>query len=427
MNRNRCKAILDTIINKLKGQSVVVLESQLDGHPSSQINFVAFKPKRTIRAYGSKIIETGPGGEKVYEQDPWGALKAFHNSRSNWLFGYLGYDLKNFTEQVTSENRELVNTPDLYFMEPEILLSICREGKVDILSGMYNFGEPENRGSTTGVVSNLKREIIESDFKKNIEEIKQRIKEGDFYEVNYSYPITGNYSGDPFWLYRQMREINPVPFAGFIKTEDFSVCCASPERFLKREADHIISEPIKGTTGRSENAEQDSRLKEKLLSNKNKAENLMIVDLVRHDFSKVAKTGSVRVSKLYDVQTFGTVHQLISTIEADVDSESNSVDIIKACFPMGSMTGAPKIEVMKAIEKLEVYRRGIYSGAIGYFKPNGDFDFNVVIRSAIIQNGNLVYPVGGAITTDSDPADEWEETEIKARTITKIKTEIETK
>lgn len=220
-------------------------------------------------------------------------------------------------------------------------------------------------------------------------------------------------------IYRKMRDVNPVPFGGFIQTDSFSVCSASPERFLKKTGRKILSEPIKGTVPTSENQEEDRRLKEILLNEKNKAENLMIVDLVRHDLSLIAETGSVKVSKLFDIQTFGTVHQLISSVEATALSGISPVDIIKSCFPMGSMTGAPKIEVMKSIDELEMYKRGIYSGAIGYITPDGDFDFNVVIRSAIIQNKKLIYPVGGAITGDSEPDEEWHETEVKARAITR--------
>ncbi|MGK7369838.1 MAG: chorismate-binding protein, partial [Candidatus Halalkalibacterium sp. M3_1C_030] len=164
----------------------------------------------------------------------------------------------------------------------------------------------------------------------------------------------------------------------------------------------------------------DRELREDLRqSMKNRAENLMIVDLVRNDLSKIAKKGSVKVSDLFEIQTFGTVHQMVSTVEAESGTE-DPIDIIKACYPMGSMTGAPKISAMKSIEELENYRRGIYSGAIGYINPAGDFDFNVVIRTAIISGGDLYYSVGGAITGDSDPFEEWEETLVKARALTKV-------
>ncbi|MDX1591299.1 MAG: anthranilate synthase component I family protein, partial [Balneolaceae bacterium] len=250
--------------------------------------------------------------------------------------------------------------------------------------------------------------------------------EGDFYELNFSYPIQGEYRGDPLDLYVNMRAINPVPIGAYIRTGNLHVCCSSPERYLKKTGSQIISEPIKGTAARHPNPGEDAKQKESLLNEKNRAENLMIVDLVRHDLSRIAKTDTVRVSRLYDVQSFGTVHQLISTVTAEAMPDSDPVDVLEICFPMGSMTGAPKIAVMEAIEELEIYKRGIYSGAIGYITPTGDFDFNVVIRTALIQKNNLVYPVGGAITGDSDPKDEWEETLIKSRVLTRVLSESDT-
>lgn len=413
--------IYRTVLQAFPGKPAVLLQSQLAEHPDSQKNYIAIKPKRIIKAFGTTVIEKDGNSEITYQSDPWQALKDFRNRKKSWLFGYFGYDLKNFTEDLTSANRPIINTPDLYFMEPEILLVVHQSGRIEKIIGELDLKKIK-KGSTLpdAVLSELKSEMKFQEFRKKILEIKKLITEGTFYEANYSFPMVGNFRGDPYWLFEKMREINPVPFAGFIRTDKFSVCSASPERFLKRVGDHIMSEPIKGTAARSSDAGKDIELKKNLTNEKNRAENLMIVDLVRHDFSKVAKTGSVRVSKLYDVKTFDTVHQLISTVEADLKENSDSVDVIKACFPMGSMTGAPKIEVMKAIDNLEIYKRGIYSGAMGYFQPNGDFDFNVVIRSAMIQNGKLVYPVGGAITSDSDTIDEWEETMVKAKTITKI-------
>ena len=412
--------IFRTLLSQFKGQPVIFLQSQLHSHPDSQISYAVLKPARTIKAYGSTVVETDQESEKKYIEDPWKALKRFRKKKKSWLFGYFGYDLKNFTERLQSQNQPVVNTPDLYFMEPELLISVDKTGKAETITGDIDLNRLKESPEIEGALNGLKSQVSVDEFKENVNKIKEMIREGDFYEANYSFPMIGHFQGESYWLFEKMREINPVPFAGYIRTSDFSVCSSSPERFLKRDGDHIISEPIKGTAARSDDADKDFELKEKLKNEKNRAENLMIVDLVRHDFSRVAKTGTVQVSKLYDVKTFDTVHQLISTVEADLKPGSDSVDVIKACFPMGSMTGAPKIEVMKAIDDLEIYRRGIYSGAIGYFKPGGDFDFNVVIRSAIIQNEKLVYPVGGAITSDSDADDEWEETKVKAKTITKI-------
>jgi len=354
--------------------------------------------------------------------NPWKALKNFYSQSEGWILGVTGYDLKNYSENLSSENPKIAEVPDMYFMEPELLIEINND-KLHIIKGIEIYDKISSAARSAEiekVTFSLSPVISEEEYVTSVNRIKEKITAGDFYELNYSYPMVGSFEGDPFELYNGMKKVNPVPFAAFVYTQQFSVCCSSPERFLKKTGLKILSEPIKGTSRRSDIPEIDLQYKQELLNEKNRAENVMIVDLVRHDMSTVSKVGSVRVSKLFDLQTFDTVHQLISSVESVVEEDVHVVDIIKNCFPMGSMTGAPKIEVMKFIEQIECYRRGMYSGAIGYITPDGDFDFNVVIRSAIVHNNKLVYPVGGAITSDSVPAAEWEETQVKAKSITDI-------
>ncbi|MGM0739107.1 MAG: aminodeoxychorismate synthase component I, partial [Bacteroidota bacterium] len=255
-------------------------------------------------------------------------------------------------------------------------------------------------------------------YHRNAEKVKEYIARGDTYEVNLTHQLQAGFEGDSLDQFYAMRDAGPVPFAAWMSHEGIEVCCASPERFLERDGNRIRSQPIKGTSPRGADPEQDRKIVNDILKKeKNRAENVMIVDLVRHDMGRVARTGSVKTEALLEVQTFSTVHQLVSTITAEVTPNTPSVDIIMSCFPMGSMTGAPKIRTMEIIDELESYRRGLYSGAIGYFKPNDDFDFNVVIRTAIIKGKKLYYPVGGAITADSDAAEEWEESWLKARAL----------
>lgn len=410
---------IDEIYDRLSSFPLIILESQLKDHLSSKCSYIAAKPKSSIIANGNKIEITENGKKKTMEANPWEALKEFRAEKKRWLFGFLGYDLKNYVEELDSANLPLTDIPDMYFMEPEILIKID-DDKAEILRGEFYLNETVKKSLPGSIELELRPLLRKEEYIKNVETIQQKIHNGDFYEMNYTFPLCGAYLGDSYWLYSKMREINPVPFGAFISQEKFSVCCASPERFLKKEGDSIRSEPIKGTAGRSLDSEMDKINREELMNEKNRAENLMIVDLVRHDLSKVSKSGSVKVSKLYDVQTFGTVHQLISVVESTAHENSDPVEIIKNCFPMGSMTGAPKIEVMKTTDQLEMYKRGIYSGAIGYTTPEDDFDFNVVIRTAILQDDSLFYPVGGAITSDSDPESEWEECMIKSRNVTEI-------
>jgi para-aminobenzoate synthetase component 1 len=409
-------------LRKFREGSVIVLESQLASHPSSTRSFVAAYPKREISAYSDEILEQVQGKEFSYKMNPWQALKKFYENSDTWILGVAGYDLKNYIEQQTSGNPAIADVPDMYFMEPELLIEL-KDNEYTILAGEDLFNKIPvslNQSLSSSVALSLNPAISEKAYIANVHQIKEKIAEGDFYELNYSYPMTGNFRGDPFELYSRMKNVNPVPFAAYLETDTYTVCCSSPERFLKKSGQNILSEPIKGTSQRSVNPDIDFEYKQQLMNEKNRAENVMIVDLVRHDLSTVSKVGSVRVSKLFDLQTFDTVHQLISSVESIADEDVHVIDIIKNCFPMGSMTGAPKIEVMNYIEQIESYRRGIYSGAIGYITPDGDFDFNVVIRSAIIQNEKIIYPVGGAITSDSVPSEEWEETLVKARNITHV-------
>ena len=356
------------------------------------------------------------GESERFQEKAWDAFKNFREEQQDWLFGYLGYDLKNELEDLHSHNKELIGAPDLFFMNPGFLLEIDLHNQIKVLRGEL----PDELDSVqnSGFSVQPTRQISADEYIRLVENAKLDIFEGEYYEINLSHPIEFDFEGDPFALYDAMKAAGPVPFGSYLHIDDIDICCASPERFLARKGDHVRSQPIKGTASRQGESEQTLKLLQE--SEKERAENLMIVDLVRNDLSRVAIEGSVLVSGLFEIQSFETVHQMVSTVECRVSEATDSLDVLKACFPMGSMTGAPKISAMKAIEDYENYKRGIYSGAIGYIDPEGDFDFNVVIRTAIIQQSKLVYPVGGAITSDSDAQAEWEETLVKARAITNI-------
>ncbi len=405
--------------------SVVLLESQSYAHPAARKTFLAAHPLATLKAYGNRVIckRAGKTIEKK-DADPWKELKRFRELSGGWLFGYLGYDLKNNLEQLSSENPDPVGAPDLFMMDPGLLIEITPGGwtvlKGEISPENFNIqGEHFTKGYS---IDKFVPKVREQDYLGMIRRAKEDIRDGQYYEINLSHQMSGLFSGEPFALYRDMKQAGPVPFGAYLflggTSGEFSICSASPERFLAKEDNRVFSQPIKGTIHRGATKLEDRELKQWLkASDKNKAENLMIVDLVRNDLGRIAQPGSVKVSNLFEVQSFETVHQMVSTVEA-IAGDQNPVDIIKACFPMGSMTGAPKIRAMRAIEELENYRRGIYSGAIGYLTPGGDFDFNVVIRTAIINRDQLFYSVGGAITSDSHPQEEWKETLVKAKALT---------
>tara|TARA_R110000868_G_scaffold1211_6_gene9417 strand:+ start:8933 stop:10192 length:1260 start_codon:yes stop_codon:yes gene_type:complete len=408
--------ILNLLRNFRRFGNLVLLESQKEDHPASTKSYLAAKPKAWIKSKGNKITIFQDGVEVYKQGNPFEVLQEFRAKQESWLFGYFGYDLKNKIEELDSKNPSLNTAPDMFFLVPEILIEFSREGSPE-----YLLGEEEQVKLADEKKSEFKcskrTQINKEEYLKKVKVAQGHIEEGDYYEINLSHPLEFNFEGDPIDLYKAMREIGPVPFASYVFVDGISVCCSSPERFIAKKEDKVWSQPIKGTSLKGLGKDEDG-MNLLLQSEKNRAENLMIVDLVRNDLGKIAKKGSVKVKDLFEIQSFKTVHQMVSTVECEVEPEVDSIEIIKSCFPMGSMTGAPKISAMQSIEELEDYKRGIYSGAIGYISPKDDFDFNVVIRTAIIEKNTLIYPVGGAITSDSDPEEEWEETLIKARALT---------
>ncbi len=421
-------SLIDSFVKKYSEKGpVILLESQSGDHPSSKSSYLAALPVASIEARDDQISISRQGQNTEFTRNPWKALADFYEEQKGWLFGYLGYDLKNNIERLSSNNRDPIEAPDLYFMVPGVLIRFNhRKNFVEFIKGDPPKDEEAPLSHKDNLnFSSLNYTVTRDNYLVCIEEAKRRIAEGDFYELNLSHQLIADFEGDPYSLYRKMREVGPVPFGAFFQREDLSICCMSPERFLARQGKRVYSQPIKGTIQRGMNEADDRKLRTELSGSvKDRAENLMIVDLVRNDLSRIAREGSVKVTDLFQIQTFGTVHQMVSTIEAEAKTD-NPIEIIKACYPMGSMTGAPKISAMKSIDELENYRRGIYSGAIGYLKPGGDFDFNVVIRTAIVSGHKLFYSVGGAITGDSDPKSEWEETLVKARALTKVLDESE--
>ncbi|GAA3629169.1 aminodeoxychorismate synthase component I [Flavivirga jejuensis] len=359
-------------------------------------------------------------------------LKEYQTNVNDWIFGYLTYDLKNDVEPLKSNNFDSLEFPDLYFFQPKKLF-LLKDNQVEIQylncvddefeEDLKNIQHGEalqrNNLSTKEDQIKIKLRIHKDAYFEKVNKMLAHIHRGDIYEANFCQEFYAeNTSIDPLETYLKLNNISKPPFATFLKYGDKYLMSASPERYLKKEGDTIISQPIKGTAKRSKNKLEDDRLKKALSQDtKERSENIMIVDLVRNDLSKTAKKGSVKVEELTKVYTFDQVHQMISTITSKIEETTHPVDIIKSTFPMGSMTGAPKISAMKIIEDLETTKRGLYSGSVGYFSPTGNFDFNVVIRSILYNQTKkyVSYSVGGAITAKSDPLKEYEECLLKAK------------
>lgn len=364
---------------------------------------------------------------KTDAQNAFEDLKTYQSTTKDWLFGYLSYDLKNDTELLTSNNFDGLNFPDLYFFQPKKLWLL----KDNILEAHYlamvddEIDEDFNTINTLQlfeeVSSNtlkIKLRTSKDDYFKKLNNILEHIHRGDIYEANFCQEFYTSGHITPLATYKRLNAISKPPFASFVRLFNNYALCASPERYLKKSKTKVVSQPIKGTSKRSKDKNKDNALKKALENDpKERSENIMIVDLVRNDLSKTASKGSVTVQELCKVYTFEQVHQLISTVTSQVSDSLSPIDVLQSTFPMGSMTGAPKVSAMKIIEEYEDAKRGLYSGAIGYITPNGDFDFNVVIRSILYnaEKAYISYSVGGAITANSIPEKEYEECLIKAK------------
>lgn len=363
-------------------------------------------------------------------------LHQYQQQTKDWLFGYLAYDLKNDTEKLHSQNFDGLHFPDLFFFQPKKLfllkgneLKICYLNMCDdeIEYDFEEIGKREKgKGKSQSSVT-LQQRISKEKYLEKVNEMLQHIHRGDIYEANFCMEFFAeNTQIHPLEIYQKLNAISEPPFATFFKNNTDFLLCASPERYLRKQGTKVISQPIKGTAKRVFDEELDHQSKADLAANpKERSENIMIVDLVRNDLSHTATKGSVQVEELCGIYTFKQVHQMISTVVSEVEVTTSPIEIIKTTFPMGSMTGAPKISAMQIIEDLEETKRGLYSGAVGYFTPDNDFDFNVVIRS-ILYNSNEKYvsfSVGSAITAESKPESEYEECLLKAKAMLEVLSE----
>ena len=360
-------------------------------------------------------------------------LKQYQQTTKDWLFGYLSYDLKNDVEHLESNNYDGLDFPDLFFFQPKKLF-LLKGNQLEIQ--YLNMCDDEVEGDFEAI-DNF---IINDDFMSSAVEVQQRVSKqnyiekvskllehihhGDLYEANFCMEFFAeNTTINPLDKFLKLNAISQAPFTVFLKNNKQFLLSASPERYLKKEGENLISQPIKGTAKRFLDSQEDEESKNNLAQDpKERAENIMITDLVRNDLSRTAQKATVKVKELCGIYSFLQVHQMISTITSQIDSQYTAVDALKTTFPMGSMTGAPKYASMKLIEEFEETKRGLYSGAVGYFTPKGDFDFNVVIRSILYNEENeyVSFSVGSAITSLSIPENEYEECLLKAKAMLEV-------
>lgn len=415
-------------------------------------------PFLVMRSRGGQVTMLQQGKAETEEGNPFDVLErlletyrldSFRAPAPFWggAVGYLSYDLCHFIEQLPSTAIDDLKLPESYFGFYDTILAFDNlEGKAYIVST----GFPEldssrrlrraklrleemkrllslpphkmpkiQRHDTRNVTEALlKSNFTPDEYIQAVDRVREYIAAGDVFQVNLSQRFETELSIPPYELYHRLRQINPAPFASYLNFEGVTIVSASPERFLRVHGDLVETRPIKGTRPRGKNPVEDAmRAQELLNSIKDRAENIMIVDLERNDLGRVCRYGTVKVTELAILETFPTVFHLTSTVIGRLQSDKNRIDLLKATFPGGSISGAPKVRAMEIIDELEPTRRGIYTGAIGYFSFGCNLDLNIVIRTFIIKDGKAYFQVGGGIIFDSNAEAEYQETLDKARAL----------
>lgn len=355
-------------------------------------------------------------------------LSNFHQRNRDWIFGHLSYDLKNQLEELPERSDDRVGFSKARFFVPRHLF--IRKNSQWLYLPHASVANPEQVLKDivhTEVVDSmispvhLKMRTSKAGYLRAFETVRKRLQRGDIYEMNLCQEFYAeNTVVDPVSVFRKVNAYAETPFSAFYRNDERFLLCASPERYLSVQGSEVLSQPIKGTAKRHPDQQMDKAEFERLKNDpKERSENVMIVDLVRNDLSRNATRGSVHVPELFGVYSFKSVHQLISTVRAELPSDKTVFDVTRSSFPMGSMTGAPKISAMKVIDEVEDFQRGLYSGSVGYVDPDGNADFNVVIRSLLYHRttGYLSLPVGGAITIQANAEQEYDECLLKAEAI----------
>lgn len=400
---------------------------------SNQYNADPYSQYEALLAVGvykeCLVAQTGQAFER---------LKAFAEAEQEWLFGHFNYDLKNETEALSSKHPDGIGFPELYFFVPQHLLLFHKDGRLSIQSKTSSPASIWTAIQQTASLipspvhlhTPIQQRISKATYLATLDKIHQHIVDGDSYELNFCQEFYTHAKVASPALFTALNELAKAPFSCYYQLREQHLLCGSPERFLCKRGQQLISQPIKGTIKRGFSRAEDIELQRQLRqSKKDQAENVMIVDLVRNDLTKSCETGSIKVEELFGIYQFENVFQMISTVVGTLRSDQHWVDAIRAAFPMGSMTGAPKVISMQLIEEYERSKRGLYSGAVGYISPDRDFDFNVVIRSILYQSAQeyLSFQVGGAIVYDSDPVSEYEECLLKASTMLRVLGEQQTR
>lgn len=425
-------------------KSVTFLDSGMDAENLGRYSFIGLNPFNIFK-YENNICYIN--NTEYNTKDPFKELnkllnkyKIENNTKLPYVagaMGYFSYDLGRLVEKIPNIAAEEVKIPDCYLYFYDNAIVVDNLYKKTFITALGVLGAKEHsiklikekiiNGSKVqyGELNKSKTEFF-SNFEKDeyidtVQKVRQYISNGDIYITNLTQRFCCDTTKEPYEVYKNLRHINPAPFAAFINVENFSIVSSSPERFLEIRNNIVETRPIKGTRPRGKNREEDLRNKQELInSEKDKSELLMIVDLARNDLSKVCKPNTVKVTELFKLEEYSTVFHLVSTVVGELRDEYTAVDCLKACFPGGSITGAPKVRSMEVIEELEPTRRNIYTGCIGYLGFDGNADLNIVIRTILMKERKAYFGVGGGITWESIKEAEYEETLDKARALMRV-------
>jgi len=435
------------------------LDSGMDPGKLGRYSFTGSDPFLVLRSRGEEIsLSPSKGEPKSIKGNPFDVVNELLELYSldthpvgipfvGGAVGYFSYDLCHFTEHLPSTAVDDLNLPECYLAFYDTTVAFdhltgrvylvangfpeveetkrkqqAKEKLNEIKDKLLNNPLPPNTGKMLPSIARqdivLKSNFTREEYLKAVDTAREYIRAGDIFQVNLSQRFKADLPVSPYELYRQLRTINPAPFANYFNFEGVSVVGSSPERFLRVSEEWVQTRPIKGTRPRGKSKAKDEALAQELLSSiKDRAENIMIVDLERNDLGRICRYGTVRVTELAILETYPTVFHLTSTVEGRLRPGKNRIDLLKASFPGGSITGAPKVRAMEIIDELEPTRRSIYTGSIGYLSFSQEMDLNIVIRTFIIKGGRAYFQVGGGIVYDSEPEAEYEETLDKARAL----------
>lgn len=415
-----------------KSEDVIFLDSAKDPERLGRYSFIGLNPFKKVTYSNGVVNEDGT----ISNGDPFVLLNRIMNRYKvknptqlpfvGGCMGYMSYDLGRDLETIPVEIEETVALPSLYFVFYENVIVIDHHCNRVYITELYRMsvgttnldeieikigqGQPNPVGALNYIPVKSTAPFDQGAYMTAVERMRQYIRTGDIYIANMTQTYVALTERQGFDLYKILRHLNPAPFAAYLPLDGFEIICSSPERFIQVCKGKVTTRPIKGTRPRGSTLEEDEANKRALEeSDKDKSELLMVVDLERNDLSKVCRPYTVKVTELFAIETYATVHHLVATVEGKLREDQTAVDCLKACFPGGSITGTPKIRAMEVIESLEATRRNVYTGCIGYFGFDGGADFNIVIRT-ILKKGHQTYiGVGGGITWESDAEEEYRE------------------